>query len=227
MLRKCPGCESQATLAHVVFGMPGDELLEAAGRGEVVLGGCMPPMVAWPVLGCLVCNWQGSVIGPELVPLREAERRAVNLAREPSTGPKVRAAAAVVSASAALYVALVDGAGEAEYEDAEYWIRNKGAEFPIGTMYIDLDPNGAGARVTHLFVQTSPVRDVKVTAKGESFSADFSPIRVPRPQTFRAIQECVREAGSIYELRLPRHGILKVPGSRTSAVLALLGLCSA
>ncbi len=35
----CPRCHSNDTI-RIAYGMPGPELMEAAGRGEVVLGGC-------------------------------------------------------------------------------------------------------------------------------------------------------------------------------------------
>ena len=36
----CPQCGS-TTVAAIAYGLPGPELWEAAGRGEVALGGCV------------------------------------------------------------------------------------------------------------------------------------------------------------------------------------------
>jgi hypothetical protein len=38
--RKCPSC-SQDDAIPIVYGLPADELAQAAGRGEVALGGCL------------------------------------------------------------------------------------------------------------------------------------------------------------------------------------------
>jgi len=40
-LAPCPQCGC-TKVVPVVFGLPGDELMERARRGEVALGGCMP-----------------------------------------------------------------------------------------------------------------------------------------------------------------------------------------
>lgn len=42
-------------MVPIVYGYPGDGLMEAAARGEVVLGGCviMPHQPRWK---CLSCN---------------------------------------------------------------------------------------------------------------------------------------------------------------------------
>ena len=39
----CVGCGARSSV-HVVYGLPGPELIEKAGRGEVALGGCMPDL---------------------------------------------------------------------------------------------------------------------------------------------------------------------------------------
>lgn len=42
----CPSCLT-ATVVPVVYGFPVDTTFEAAGRGEVVLGGCIIDDVPW------------------------------------------------------------------------------------------------------------------------------------------------------------------------------------
>jgi hypothetical protein len=37
----CPECGSSENVVPIVYGYPGEELLEAAERGEVKLGGCV------------------------------------------------------------------------------------------------------------------------------------------------------------------------------------------
>jgi hypothetical protein len=46
----CPGCGGPGV--PIVFGFPGSELIEAEARGEVILGGCCPPMDP----RCPMCN---------------------------------------------------------------------------------------------------------------------------------------------------------------------------
>jgi hypothetical protein len=48
----CGVCQAQ--MVPIVYGYPGDGLIEAAGRGEVVLGGCviMPNQPRWTCLTC-------------------------------------------------------------------------------------------------------------------------------------------------------------------------------
>ena len=37
----CPTCGSAADVVPIVYGLPGEELMAAAKRGEVALGGCL------------------------------------------------------------------------------------------------------------------------------------------------------------------------------------------
>lgn len=46
----CPGCGGPGI--PIVFGFPGDDLIEAEARGEVILGGCCLPSDP----RCPVCN---------------------------------------------------------------------------------------------------------------------------------------------------------------------------
>lgn len=40
-VRRCPSCKAEDRPARLVFGFPDEDLLAAAQRGEVVLGGCL------------------------------------------------------------------------------------------------------------------------------------------------------------------------------------------
>lgn len=51
-LPPCPKCGG-TEIVPVVFGLPGEELMERARRGEVALGGCMPlPGILGACTGC-------------------------------------------------------------------------------------------------------------------------------------------------------------------------------
>lgn len=52
---RCPECQADR-IVEIVYGLPGPELGEAAGRGELILGGCMvgPGAPRW---GCSACHW--------------------------------------------------------------------------------------------------------------------------------------------------------------------------
>jgi hypothetical protein len=58
---RCPEC-GEDTLRPIAYGLPSLELMEAAGRGEVVLGGCVitPHAPAW---ACTRCRYQGGTLG--------------------------------------------------------------------------------------------------------------------------------------------------------------------
>lgn len=47
---KCPDCKN-GKLVPIVYGMPGPELVEQSGRGEIELGGCVVNQVFDPELG--------------------------------------------------------------------------------------------------------------------------------------------------------------------------------
>jgi len=51
----CEKCKSSMTA--IVYGMPGSELMNAASRGEVILGGCVtfPDQPTWR---CRVCGYE-------------------------------------------------------------------------------------------------------------------------------------------------------------------------
>ncbi len=52
----CPECGS-TDIVPIAYGLPGQELVEAADRGEVILGGC----IVWdnaPNLHCKACGTQ-------------------------------------------------------------------------------------------------------------------------------------------------------------------------
>jgi hypothetical protein len=66
--RTCPECQS-TNVAEYLYGYPSDEAAEAANRGEVILGGCMPPFIEpAPQLRCGDCDheWRhdGQAIDP-------------------------------------------------------------------------------------------------------------------------------------------------------------------
>lgn len=48
---RCPRCES-AAVAPIVYGLPSGQLLDSAGRGEIVLGGCIVGPQEWACLAC-------------------------------------------------------------------------------------------------------------------------------------------------------------------------------
>lgn len=50
---RCPTCGSP--LVPIVYGLPGRDLLDAATRGEVIIGGCIID-VDDPTEGCPVCS---------------------------------------------------------------------------------------------------------------------------------------------------------------------------
>jgi hypothetical protein len=58
----CPFCDSTDTVP-IVYGLPGRELEQAAGRGELVLGGCLVSFDA-PDRACRSCggDWQTGVL---------------------------------------------------------------------------------------------------------------------------------------------------------------------
>jgi len=60
---KCPYCDG-SDLVEIVYGLPGEELQEAADRGEVQLGGCIvePNNPDW---ACRSCGkrWRDEVEG--------------------------------------------------------------------------------------------------------------------------------------------------------------------
>lgn len=51
----CGTCQAVRATVPIVFGLPGNELMEEAQRGEVVLGGCMVPLVE-PLVACGTCK---------------------------------------------------------------------------------------------------------------------------------------------------------------------------
>jgi hypothetical protein len=51
-LSVCPKCGGK--MVRIVYGEPTEELIEAAERGEVILGGC-----------CIIADENGSVTSPE------------------------------------------------------------------------------------------------------------------------------------------------------------------
>jgi hypothetical protein len=65
----CPQCGS-GRLVAIAYGYPGPEMMAAAERGEVLLGGCVVSE-EMPLDGCADCNWPRSesraVIGEDLV----------------------------------------------------------------------------------------------------------------------------------------------------------------
>lgn len=67
-IERCPQCGTE--LVSVTFGFPTPELLAAADRGEVVLGGCCPPSRGGRVLGCPACG-----LGPMRGPVRAGGTR--------------------------------------------------------------------------------------------------------------------------------------------------------
>lgn len=50
----CPTCGSKAV--PIEYGEPGQEMIEASGRGEIILGGCCVGIDESPEWGCLVCE---------------------------------------------------------------------------------------------------------------------------------------------------------------------------
>ena len=56
---RCPVCGAP-DVRPIVCGLPGPDLAEAASRGEVVLGGCMPGDRRW---ACVRCKheWGGAL----------------------------------------------------------------------------------------------------------------------------------------------------------------------
>jgi len=48
---RCPVCGAP-DVRRIVYGLPGPDLAEAAVRGEVVLGGCMPSGRSWASARC-------------------------------------------------------------------------------------------------------------------------------------------------------------------------------
>jgi hypothetical protein len=46
----CPRCQSQAI--PIGYGMPGPEMVKAADRGEIHIGGCMPGPALWHCTAC-------------------------------------------------------------------------------------------------------------------------------------------------------------------------------
>ncbi len=59
---RCPSCGSES-VAPILYGLPGLESFEAARRGELIIGGCMPGPDA---CGCLECGrrWEPSSSAP-------------------------------------------------------------------------------------------------------------------------------------------------------------------
>jgi hypothetical protein len=57
---RCPHCAGTPTGVPVLFGLPDPSAVEAAERGEVVLGGCLMPETAPPRWACPQC---GSALG--------------------------------------------------------------------------------------------------------------------------------------------------------------------
>lgn len=51
----CPECAS-GRIVPIVYGLPGAEMLEAAKRGEISLGGCELSFDN-PLVECLDCRW--------------------------------------------------------------------------------------------------------------------------------------------------------------------------
>lgn len=51
----CWVCGQLRPMIPIVYGLPGNALIEAADRGEVVLGGCMVPLVE-PARACGTCR---------------------------------------------------------------------------------------------------------------------------------------------------------------------------
>jgi hypothetical protein len=88
----CPACESH-DLVPVVYGMPDLDAFEAAERGEVIIGGCMP-LLSGDVIGCPHCRWTGVRRRGRFIPLREAERIA---ALDPDEPDIVRNRAALLA----------------------------------------------------------------------------------------------------------------------------------
>ena len=66
-IRPCPRCGSTAT-AQVLYGYPTEEMAELEQRGEIILGGCMPPVGEEPDFYCRGC---GSAL-PWVAPDRDA-----------------------------------------------------------------------------------------------------------------------------------------------------------
>jgi len=62
----CPTCGSRDVLS-IVYGLPTDEALRRAGRGELALGGCIIDDHS-PVWHCRKCGaaWGGPVEGEEM-----------------------------------------------------------------------------------------------------------------------------------------------------------------
>lgn len=57
---KCPNCGSDKVVP-IIFGKPGQELIESADRGEVKLGGCSMP-ASRPKRYCKDCKCEFSFI---------------------------------------------------------------------------------------------------------------------------------------------------------------------
>lgn len=51
----CPVCSSSETVP-LAFGFPGPEMMDAADRGEIVLGGCCLPEGPIPRWHCAACR---------------------------------------------------------------------------------------------------------------------------------------------------------------------------
>lgn len=54
--KKCPRCGSER-IVEIIYGLPTSEAGEAAGRGELIIGGCMTGPGA-PRWGCGACHWE-------------------------------------------------------------------------------------------------------------------------------------------------------------------------
>jgi len=44
--------DCRESAVRIVYGLPGPDVVDAADRGEVVLGGCMPDGFAWQCRSC-------------------------------------------------------------------------------------------------------------------------------------------------------------------------------
>ena len=59
--RKCPACGGK--VVPIVYGMPGERLMQDADDGKVILGGCCILDFS-PDRGCLDCSWTESSVRP-------------------------------------------------------------------------------------------------------------------------------------------------------------------
>ena len=54
---KCPKCQKSDQVIPIMFGFPGPEMLEAAERGEIKLGGCCISPGTDPEFHCKRCDY--------------------------------------------------------------------------------------------------------------------------------------------------------------------------